>query len=117
MPRSIAESASDGSTIRLPPVLMQPVAAADVAAALLQVVADAPLRGPREVADPEPFRMDELAVLLLLEKLSPAERPRTSSAIRMAAAPFAPQGSPSLVVIEWRGSSSRWDGGYAMMRF
>jgi hypothetical protein len=41
MPRSIAESASDGSTIRLPPVLMQPVAAADVAAALLQVVADA----------------------------------------------------------------------------
>jgi hypothetical protein len=40
MPRSIAESASDGSTIRLPPVLMQPVAA-DVAAALLQVVADA----------------------------------------------------------------------------
>lgn len=56
----IAEAATDGDTVRLPPVLFQPIAADDVAAAVGRVAVGEPLDGIVEVAGPEQFRFDEL---------------------------------------------------------
>jgi uncharacterized protein YbjT (DUF2867 family) len=57
---SIARAATDGDTVRLAPVLIQPMAADDVAAAVARTAAGAPLTGVVEVAGPEQFRLDEL---------------------------------------------------------
>jgi uncharacterized protein YbjT (DUF2867 family) len=56
----IADEATDGTTIRLPPVLIQPMAADDVAKAVAAVAEGAPLNGTVEVAGPQQFRFDEL---------------------------------------------------------
>ena len=56
----IAQSATEGQTVRLPPVLMQPIASDDVAAALADVAINAPANGTIELAGPEPIRQDEL---------------------------------------------------------
>jgi uncharacterized protein YbjT (DUF2867 family) len=58
--KSIADSATDGNTVRLPPVLIQPMAADDVASAVARAAVGAPLNGTIEVAGPEQFRFDEL---------------------------------------------------------
>ncbi len=56
----IADDATDGSTVRLPPVLIQPMAADDVANAIARVAVGAPANGTVEVAGPQQFRFDEL---------------------------------------------------------
>lgn len=56
----IADTATDGDEVRLPSVLIQPMAADDVAAAVGKVAAGAPVNGVVEVAGPEQFRFDEL---------------------------------------------------------
>ena len=56
----IADSSSDGETVRVPPVLIQPEAADDVAAALAVAAVGAPVNGTIELAGPERFRFDEL---------------------------------------------------------
>jgi uncharacterized protein YbjT (DUF2867 family) len=56
---SIAQAATDGDTVRLAHVLIQPMAADDVAAAVGKVSAGAPLNGILEIAGPEQFRLDE----------------------------------------------------------
>ena len=56
----IAQFATDGQTVRLPPALMQPVAADDVAAALADIAVAKPLNGMVELAGPERIPMDEL---------------------------------------------------------
>jgi uncharacterized protein YbjT (DUF2867 family) len=57
---SIAQLATEGQTVRVPPVLMQPIAADDVAAVVADVALTAPLNGTVEVAGPEPIRQDDL---------------------------------------------------------
>jgi uncharacterized protein YbjT (DUF2867 family) len=57
---SIADAATDGHTVRLPPALIQPVAADDVASAVGQVAVGQPVNGIVEIAGPEQFRLDEL---------------------------------------------------------
>jgi uncharacterized protein YbjT (DUF2867 family) len=57
----IADSSMIGDTIHLPPVLVQPEAADDVAAALAEVALSEPVNGIIELAGPEQFRLDELA--------------------------------------------------------
>jgi uncharacterized protein YbjT (DUF2867 family) len=57
----IADSSTDGKTIRLAPVLVQPESADDVAAALADVAVNEPVNGIVELAGPEQFRLDELA--------------------------------------------------------
>jgi uncharacterized protein YbjT (DUF2867 family) len=57
----IADSSTDGDTVRLSPALVQPEAADDVAAALADVAVDAPVNGIVELAGPEAFPLDELA--------------------------------------------------------
>ena len=56
----IADSSTDGEMVRVPPVLIQPEAADDVAAALAVAAVGAPVNGTVELAGPERFRLDEL---------------------------------------------------------
>src|SRR5262245_27682007 len=56
----IAEPATEGETVRLPPALMQPIAADDVAAAMADVALARPLNGTFDLAGPEPIRQDDL---------------------------------------------------------
>jgi uncharacterized protein YbjT (DUF2867 family) len=71
--KNIAQSATDGDTVRLAHVLIQPMAADDVAAAVGQVAVGAPRNGILEVAGPEQFRLDEL----VRRTLSARHDPRT----------------------------------------
>jgi uncharacterized protein YbjT (DUF2867 family) len=57
--KGIAQSATEGQTVRLSPGMMQPIAAADVAAAVTDVALAQPDNGTIEIAGPEPIRMDE----------------------------------------------------------
>jgi uncharacterized protein YbjT (DUF2867 family) len=61
----IADSGTDGDTVRLSPALVQPEAADDVASTLADVAVGAPLNDTVELAGPEAFRLDELARRLL----------------------------------------------------
>ena len=56
----IAQSATDGQTVRLSPALVQPIVSDDVAAPLADVTLGAPLNGTVELAGPERLRLDEL---------------------------------------------------------
>jgi uncharacterized protein YbjT (DUF2867 family) len=67
----IADSSTEGDTVHLPPVLIQPEAADDVAAALADVAVSAPVNGVVELAGPEAFRFDELVRRVLLAKNDP----------------------------------------------
>ncbi len=58
--KSIAAAATEGNQVRLPPVLIQPMAANDVACAVLKVAVAEPVNGIVEIAGPEKFRFDEL---------------------------------------------------------
>ena len=58
--KRIADEATDGTTVRLPPILIQPMAADDVAKAVGKVAVEAPVNGTVEVAGPQQFRFDEL---------------------------------------------------------
>ena len=57
---SIAQFATEGQTVRLPPVLMQPIASDDVAGAVGDVALAEPLNGTLELAGPEPIHQDDL---------------------------------------------------------
>jgi len=57
---SIADAATDGETIRLAPVLFQPMAADDVAKAVGRAAVGGPVNGIVEVAGPEQFHLDML---------------------------------------------------------
>ena len=56
----IAQSATAGQTVRLPPVLMQPIVSDDVAAAMADAALAEPLNGTVDLAGPEPIRQDDL---------------------------------------------------------
>ncbi|MEV0616816.1 SDR family oxidoreductase [Nonomuraea sp. NPDC050404] len=58
--KGIADTAADGDTVRIPPVLFQPMAAEDVAEAVAGAAAEPPGKGTVEVAGPDVFRFDEL---------------------------------------------------------
>ena len=71
--KRIADEATDGTTVRLPPVLIQPMAADDVAKAVGRVAVGAPLNGTVEVAGPQQFRFDELIRQGLVARNDPRE--------------------------------------------
>ena len=56
----IAQAATEGQTVRLPPVLMQPIASDDVAAVMADAAITAPLNGTVDLAGPEPICQDHL---------------------------------------------------------
>ena len=57
--RSISQSSTEGNTVRVPPVLFQPIAADDVASAVAEVAIAQPVNGTIEIAGPDTFTMDE----------------------------------------------------------
>ena len=58
--KSITQSATGGSEIRLSSVLMQPIVSDDVAAAVAEVALAEPVNGMIEIAGPDQIRQDEL---------------------------------------------------------
>jgi uncharacterized protein YbjT (DUF2867 family) len=70
--KRIAAEATNGNTVRLPPVLIQPMAADDVAKAVGRIAVGAPVNGTVEIAGPEQFRFDQL----IREGLSAGNDPR-----------------------------------------
>lgn len=69
----IADEATVGTTVRLPPVLIQPMAADDVANALGRIAVGAPVNGTVDVAGPQEFRFDELIRLALAARNDPRQ--------------------------------------------
>jgi uncharacterized protein YbjT (DUF2867 family) len=57
---SIAAAATEGDTVRLPAARIQPIAADDVARAVVRVIEGTPAKGIVEIGGPEPFGFDEL---------------------------------------------------------
>ena len=71
--KSIAAAATEGNRVRLAPVLIQPMAADDVASAMARFVTGPPLNGMVEIAGPETFRLDELVRQRLRAENDPRE--------------------------------------------
>ena len=69
--KSIAQAATEGDIVRLPPALIQPIAADEVAEAVTKVVLGAPLNGAIEIGGPEPIRMNELIERALSARKDP----------------------------------------------
>jgi len=67
----IAEGYTKDNVAHIPSVLMQPIAADDVAATLAQMALDKPLNRIVELAGPESLRMDELVRQLLTARKDP----------------------------------------------
>lgn len=57
--KSIADAATEGTTVRVAPVLIQPMAGDDVATAVARAAVGEPVNGIVEVGGPEQFRLDE----------------------------------------------------------
>ena len=58
--KGIADGATDGDTVRLAPVLIQPMAAEDVATEVTRVAVGPPVNGIVEIGGPEQFRLNEI---------------------------------------------------------
>ena len=58
--KGIADFSTDGNKVRVPSVLIQPMAADDVAGAVARVALGAPQNGTVEVGGPDKFHLDEL---------------------------------------------------------
>lgn len=58
--KQIADNSTEGNQARLPPALIQPMAADDVAGALGRVATSPPVNGAVEIGGPEKFHLDEL---------------------------------------------------------
>jgi uncharacterized protein YbjT (DUF2867 family) len=71
--KRIADDATDGNTVRVAPVLIQPMAAEDVASAVGKISVGSPVNGIVEVAGPQQFRLDELIRRVLRERRDPRE--------------------------------------------
>jgi uncharacterized protein YbjT (DUF2867 family) len=69
----IADEATVGTAVRLPPVLIQPMAADDVATAVGRIAVGAPVNGTVEVAGPQQFRFDDLIRQGLAARNDPRE--------------------------------------------
>jgi uncharacterized protein YbjT (DUF2867 family) len=69
--KRIADGATDGNTVRIAPVLFQPIAAEDVAKAVGRVAVSAPVNGIVEIAGPQQLRFDEFIRLDLGARQDP----------------------------------------------
>ena len=62
---AVLSETSDDTTVRLPATRLQPIAAADVVDAVVEVSTGTPLQGIRNVAGPDVFPLDELGRVTL----------------------------------------------------
>jgi len=68
---TIANAATHGSTVRVPMVLIQPIAADDVARAVAKIATGTPLNGTVEMGGPERFYLDGLIQRVLGARSDP----------------------------------------------
>lgn len=59
--KQIVDYSTEGNKVRMPPALIQPMAADDVASAVARIATNSPVNGTIEIGGPEQFRLDELA--------------------------------------------------------
>jgi uncharacterized protein YbjT (DUF2867 family)/nitrite reductase/ring-hydroxylating ferredoxin subunit len=71
--KSIADAATHGNGVRVPPVRVQPIAADDVARAVARIATRAPLNGTVEIGGPEPFYLDGIIQRVLGAHSDPRE--------------------------------------------
>ena len=71
--KRIADDATDGNAVRLPPVLFQPMAAEDVASAVARVAVESPLNATIEIGGPEQFRFDDFIRKVLSARKDPRQ--------------------------------------------
>jgi len=69
----IADYSTEGNKVRLPPALIQPMAADDVASAVARIATNPPVNGTIEIGGPEQFRLDELARRFLAAHQDPRD--------------------------------------------
>ena len=58
--KNIGDTSTEGNKVRMPPALIQPMAADDVASALAGIAMGSPVNRTVEIGGPEQFRLDEL---------------------------------------------------------
>jgi len=71
--KGLADISMAGDKVHLPPVLFQPMAAADVASGVARVAVAQPANGIIEIGGPEQFRVDELVRRRLASLKDPRE--------------------------------------------
>ena len=71
--KTIADAATHGNAVRVPPVHIQPIAADDVARAVAKIATGTPLNGTVEIGGPEPFYLDGLIQRVLGARNDPRE--------------------------------------------
>ncbi len=69
----IVEYSTEGNIVRMPPALIQPMAADDIASALAKIATHPAVGSTVEIGGPEQFRLDELARLSLAARRDPRE--------------------------------------------
>jgi uncharacterized protein YbjT (DUF2867 family) len=70
--QKIADFSTAGAEVRLPPALIQPMAALDVAAAIARIALAPPLNNTIEIGGPQQFRLDDL----IRQSLAAGQDPR-----------------------------------------
>jgi uncharacterized protein YbjT (DUF2867 family) len=71
--KPIADFSTEGNHVRLPSALIQPMAADDVASALVRIATSSPANRTIEIGGPEKFHLDELARRSLVALHDPRE--------------------------------------------
>jgi uncharacterized protein YbjT (DUF2867 family) len=71
--KQIVDYSTEGDKVRMPPALIQPMAADDVASATARIATNPPVNGTVEIGGPEQFRLDELARRFLAARSDPRE--------------------------------------------
>ena len=71
--KQIVDYSTEGGKVHMPPALIQPMAAEDVASALAKIATNPPVNGTIEIGGPEQFRLDELARQSLSARKDPRE--------------------------------------------
>ena len=71
--KGIADLSTEGNKVRLPPVLIQPMAADDVASAVAAIALAVPANDMLEIGGPEQFRIDDLVRRRLASLKDPRE--------------------------------------------
>jgi len=103
----IADSATNGQTVRLPSALVQPIAADDVAAAVASVAVAAPLNTVVDLAGPEAMPLDELVRQFLKTRQDPrtviSDEQATYFGLPLKRDSLVPDGNP------WRLGATRFE--------
>jgi uncharacterized protein YbjT (DUF2867 family) len=74
--KQIVDYSTEGNIVRMPPALIQPMSADDVASAVARIATNPPANSTVEIGGPEQFHLDELARLFLAARPDPRQNPR-----------------------------------------